>query len=478
MTEVTKEHVDALMQQISELQQTVKENAATPTVTIDRDQLEADFSEIMEGMIDVQVQQRMEQAPARRIPGEIVNANGDVTPLEALKGNKYFPVLRDFHRDGYSKNFGTKMKPIDLWFAHKMLEGQWQQKHSRIGNAGAAAPPSDDLERAVKALTSTGSGTGDELVPTDLAAQLWDDIFLASRVVNDGMVVIPMPTNPFDIPLGLGDVTWSKGSENTATTPSDPATAKSTLTATELITEQNWSYTLEEDAVVAMAPTIRSRLGISGAEIIDDFALNADSESGATGNVNLDDAAPAATAFYLSDGQNGIRRQWLVDNTAQGVNAGGDALADADFSAALVLMQKYAVDPEQVRCVVDISSYLGGFLKLTETVTVDKFGDGAMILTGQLAAYRGVPIIVSSSHRLAEADGKLSTTAGNNTLGSMSFFNSRMWYAGFRRQILIEVDRDIQKRQYIMVTSLREAVAAHGTRSSNIHTAGIRNILV
>jgi hypothetical protein len=53
-----------------------------------------------------------------------------------------------------------------------------------------------------------------------------------------------------------------------------------------------------------------------------------------------------------------------------------------------------------------------------------------------------------------------------------------MWYAGFRRQLLIETDVDIRKRQYIMVTSLREAVAAHGTRSTNTHTGGVYNILV
>ena len=52
------------------------------------------------------------------------------------------------------------------------------------------------------------------------------------------------------------------------------------------------------------------------------------------------------------------------------------------------------------------------------------------------------------------------------------------WYAGFRRDLMIETDRDIQKRMYIMVTSMRQAVAAFGTRSTAKHTAGIRNILV
>jgi hypothetical protein len=60
----------------------------------------------------------------------------------------------------------------------------------------------------------------------------------------------------------------------------------------------------------------------------------------------------------------------------------------------------------------------------------------------------------------------------------MTFYNRLMWYAGFLRDLLIEVDRDIQKRQYIMVTSLREAIAAYGTRASATHTAGIRNFLV
>ena len=81
------------------------------------------------------------------------------------------------------------------------------------------------------------------------------------------------------------------------------------------MTEQNWSYTLQEDAVIAMMPALRRRLAISGAEIIDDFALNADSTNAATGNINLDDADPANDSYYISDGQDGIRHLWIVDNT-------------------------------------------------------------------------------------------------------------------------------------------------------------------
>lgn len=466
--------LDDVIQGISELTEAVK-GKENPKTELQWDDVKEQFEGHIKELVDAQVQAKADAQPQRRVPGEIIGPDGSDLASKIGKGNAYTKAVRDISQDGYTRRLGKNVTAFDLWLAKGMMETQVKHWNARMGPKPVG--PSDDLQAAIKALTSTGSGTGDELVPTGMANQLWDDIFLMSKIVTN-MVTIDMPTNPFDVPLGLGAVTWYKGTENTATTASDPATAKSTLTATELVTEQNWSYTLNEDAVVAMAPEVRARLAQSGAEIIDDFALNADSTNAATGNINLDDADPADNLHYLSAGQDGIRHQWLVDNTAMTTNAGGDALADADITGTLANMTKYAVNPNDVFLVCDSSTYLNGFLTLTNVIGLDKIGADNVILTGQLAAYRGIPIIVSASHPLAEADGKVSTTAASNTLGSISILNRRMWYAGFLRSLLIEMDRDIQKRQFIMVTSLREAVAAHGTRSTNTHTAGIRNILV
>lgn len=461
--------MERVLAQMAELTNTVKSANGNAKRDLQWDDVQKAFGGQIEALVAAQVAEQMSKAPAFRMPGAPVGAAG------VLEGNRYQRMAKSFASSGTHKEAGMAYRPVDLMIAATILEGQ--AKHWSPAMGGVAVQASDDLRAAIKALTSTGSGTGDEYVPTGMAAQLWDDIFLASRIAAT-MVRIDMPTNPFDVPLGLGAVTWRKGTENTATTASDPATAKSVLTATELVTEQNWSYTLDEDAAVAMAPAIRSRLAQSGAEVIDAFALNADATNAATGNINLDDADPDDASYYLSAGQDGLRHQWLVDNTGQGNSAGGDALADADVIAALADMGKYAVDPSQCVIVCDVATYLNGFLGLTNVVTVDKFGPNAVVLTGQLAAYRGIPIVVSASAPKTEADGKVSTTAGNNTLGQITVYNRNMWYVGFRRQLMMETDRDIQKRQYIMVTSLREAVAAHGTRSTNTHTAGVYNILV
>lgn len=426
-------------------------------------------------LVEAQVAEVIAKQPVRPgVAGDSITAQSD-----ELKNNRYAAFVKSFAQGQQHKNAGQNFAPADLMIAYTMLKGQYAKYSAQQG--GVAKMPSDDLTRALKAMDSTTAGSGDEYVPTNLAGMLWDDFFLASRVVA-GMNRIDMPANPFDVPLGLGAVTWRKGTQNVALTQSNPATAKSTLTATELGTEQAWSYTLEEDAIVAMAPQIRARLAQSGGEMMDDFALNADATATDSANINLIDDTPDSDAYYLSEGQDGIRHAWLVDNTAMSNTAGGDALTDADVTGILAEMGKYAVDPNQLVLVCDVSTYLNGFLKTGTgapgeyVATIDKIGSDAIILRGQLASYRGIPIVVSASHRLANNAGKVATSS--NTLGSFSVFNRSMWYVGFRRDMLIEVDRDIQRRQYIMVTSMREAIAAHGTRSTQTHTGGCYNILV
>ena len=469
---MANEQMEQLLQKMTELTSAIQA-AKEPKKELQWDDVKSTFAAQIKEMAELQVKEQLERQPVRRLPGMDVGQ-----PQPQLKsGNRYGLTVKNFQKDGFVRVGGQKMKPVDLWLTQQMLQKANAMLPDRV------AAPSEDLTEAIKALTSTGAGTGAELLDRQMAAALWDDIFLASRVVGT-LQNVPMPSNPFDLPLGLGSVTWRKGTQNTATTASDPVTAKSTLTATELVAEVDWSYTLDEDAVVAMMPAIRGRIGQSGAETIDAFALNADNTIAATGNINSDDSTPSSSAYYNSDGQDGLRHLWLVDNTAQGVNAGGDALADADITSALSKMGKYAAVPEQLAMVTDVQTYLNGFLKTGSgapgeyLITMDKLGQNAVVMTGQVAQYRGVPLILSESYSLTAATGKASATTANNTLGGLTVYNRTMWYSGFIRDLLIEMDRNIQTRTYLLVASLRQAIAAFGTRSTAKHTSGVRNVLV
>jgi len=421
-------------------------------------------------LLDAQSKALLEQMPAR--PGE---AQGDDVQRAAINyTGKYRRELLDIAKHGEHKVGSWKLRATDLFLAKLFLDKANEIKAQYPSTAGAdkLRPASDDLSAAVKLLTSTGAGAGDELVPTGMATEIWQDFFAASRITND-LPSSPMPTDPFDAGL-IGTVTWRKGGQGAAVASQNPTTAKSTLTSTEQIAEVDWAYNLDEDSIVAMMPELRAVLSVTGGEQMDDFVLNADATATATGNINLDDDTPAADAFYLADGQNGIRRLWIVDNTGQANSGGGDALADADVVAALNDLGKYGLDYQNVRIVPGIESYFA-MLGLTNVSTFDKYGQFATIIQGELARYRGVPVLPSASHRKCEADYKVSVTAGNNTLGSFSVYNRTMWKAGFRRGLTIEVDRDIRSRQLFMVASFRIAIGCRGTRSAATHTAGAGN---
>jgi len=357
----------------------------------------------------------------------------------------------------------------DLMFADWMLS-----KAAAMKAPGASGPSSELRGIVSKALTATGAGTGDEYVPTGMAASLWNDFFIQSRVASQ-FDTVQMPTDPWDWPLGWGDGTWRKGTQNTATTVSDPATAKSTMTATEQVLEYNFSYSLDEDSVVAVMPSLRAQIARDGAEQVDRFVMNADSTNAATGNINLDDADPDDDSYYLSAGQDGLRHLVIVDNTGQSTDISA-ALDDTKLRAGIGRLGKYATDLNRLVLFCNPKTYVLSMLGLTNVATYDKFGPQATVISGALANYAGIPVIPTSSIALAEDDGKLSTTGSNNDEGTVLIAHRDMWKVGFRRNLMLEMFRDVQKRSVILVASFRIAVAARGTRSTATHTAGVHGI--
>ena len=134
-------------------------------------------------------------------------------------------------------------------------------------------------------------------------------------------------------------------------------------------------------------------------------------------------------------------------------------------------MGKYGVRPSELVWIMDVSTFIR-VQSISNFRTMDKLGPNATILTGMLGAIEGVPVIVSEQMALADTDGKV-TDAGNGTnTGRILVVNRSQWYQGFRREMIVDVDRDNQKRQTVVTTSFRHALAERsGTRSSATHTA-------
>ena len=224
-----------------------------------------------------------------------------------------------------------------------------------------------------------------------------------------------------------------------------------------------------------MASEVRSSLVRNAAEVMDDLLLNADTTT--ANNINADGAtiskSDAGKGHWLI-GFDGLMHLPLVDNTGQANNHGA-AVSDDMFNEIRGKLGKYGVRPSELAFVTDINTYLKS-LTVSNFRTLDKLGPSATLLTGQLGAVEGIPVIVSEQILLADTDGKV-TDGSAGTTGRLLMVNRAQWRVGFRRELSIETERDIQKRQNIMVVSMRLAFAERsGTASSATHTSLQYNI--
>ena len=364
------------------------------------------------------------------------------------------------------------MDALDLACVRSVLAAQQREP-------GDANPRMlEDWQTNLKAaMDSATAGSGDELVATGEAAALWADINLETHVA--GLFTrVDMPTNPFEIPLQLGNVSWYPGTENTATADTALTTARQTLTAYELVAEVPWSLTLEEDAVIAMAAEVRTTLVRNAVEVIDDVLLNADAT--ATNNINADGATISASAAGKAHwllGFDGLLHLPLVDNTGQGNDHAAAPSADL-FNEVRGMLGKYGVRPSELAYVADVGTYIKS-LGIDEFRTLDKLGPQATLLNGQLAQVDGIPVIVSEQLAKSDADGKVTDGGNDNDKGRLLVVNRTQWRLGFRRELMIETTRDIQKRQNIMVVSMRLAFMERtGDRAKATHTALQYNVTV
>lgn len=335
---------------------------------------------------------------------------------------------------------------------------------SPADRALAARGAWEQTEAYRRAMDSAESGYGNQLIGAQYVGDLWEGARRDSRIFN----LIPSfemtdPTAYLPVEADLPEMLLV--AENTANNSSDYGTVKSgsnrvTVTAKKMIIHQMWSGELEEDSILPFVPFIRRQAELALAHYTDSAVFNGDTTNAATGNINLDDADPADTKHYLAF--DGIRHAALVDNTGNAVNAGGAGYTFAALHGLKTKMidRTYLMDwghPAQADDLIYVVDPESGdkIALLPEVTTVDKIGNQASILTGQVARLGGHPVVGSMAAPLTEADGKVSTTASNNTLGQATLFNRRAFVAGWRRRVRVETERLPARDQTRIIHSLR-----------------------
>lgn len=362
--------------------------------------------------------------------------------------------------------------------------------YDRVLAAKGAWQETQAYQAAVRAMDTAESGYGSQLIGAQYVGELWEGARKDSRIF--GLIEpfeMTAPTAYLPVEADLPELLWV--SENTSATASDYTTVKTgsnrvSVTAYKFILHQMWSGEMEEDSIIPFVPFLRRQAAKSLAHYSDSLVLNGDTTNAGTGNINLDDADPADTKHYLAF--DGIRHAAIVDNTNNAVNHGGIAIS---YDALLSLRKKmldttylmdwgHPTDPGDVVYIADPDT-VEEICQLDEVKTVDQIGARATVLTGQQAAIAQHPLISSIAMSKTEADGKVSTTGSNNTLGQVAAFNRRGYTVGWRRRVMLETERLPGRDQTRLIYSMRLGLGRFsptGAASGIEHTAVLYNIAV
>lgn len=379
-------------------------------------------------------------------------------PSEQLRGA--FEAISNAHYVSDEKIREMDTKALDNVFP-RIPKSAFYGRDRELVERGAWQETSA-YQRAMRAMDTGESGYGSQLVGAQYVGDLWEAARTESRVFALlDTFEMTAPTAYLPVESDIPEMIYV--AENTANNSSNYGTSKTgsnrvQVDAKKFIMHQMWSGEMEEDSIIPFIPFLRAQAQKSLSHYGDSLPLNGDTTNAGTGNINLDDAAPADTKHYLAF--DGVRHAALVDNTANASDAGG-----AITWAKMVASQGRMIDSANL---IDWGHPTDpmDLIRVADPETADKIGQldevinwktqqGRPLLPGQVAEVLGSPVISSIAMSKTEADGKVSDTAGNNTKGQLVTFNKRGFVAGWRRRVRTEVVRVPETDQTRIVYSMR-----------------------
>jgi HK97 family phage prohead protease/HK97 family phage major capsid protein len=247
-------------------------------------------------------------------------------------------------------------------------------------------------------------------------------------VVAPNLRSIAMQTNVMTIPVNpeAGVATWMAntafGTADSAGSNATHALKEITLNAYKVATNEYVAYEEEEDALLAIMPVIRDAMVRRVARAVDRAMLRgAGSGSDPVKGLATYDAVSAVN-LDISDAAK---------------------LTVANLQAMRRDLGAWGLDPSELVYIVSTEGYYD-LLEDTNFLTVDKVGQQATLLTGQIGAVGNTPVLVSAefADKAAGAAGAICFAPGNFLVGN-------------QRGLRVDTQDLVETQRRVMVASLR-----------------------
>src|SRR5262245_12339077 len=405
------------------------------------------FQKVIDDAVDKQVEKQLKAArdadkERGRINGQLVDATGFT--FEQRQGLQ----RRDLERY-YDPSTVGRIRTLQELQDEALLVGFILHESAKRAQMTNDPLPTNFIRqtRAYKqlmkyrAMDTLTASEGLEWVPTEFSGQLFDVITIALKVAGL-FASLTMPTPVFKLPVATTDdiaflvpenITDAFLNDANKMPTITPGTANVTLTAKKLGALTVFSEEVNEDAIIAIIPFLRTKLGNAVANAIERAIIDGDTTA-----THMDYDVTATTDARKA--WIGLRKDTITSATTYDVQVavtGPPAEAAGAFTSQDLLRLRgllddaYAENPDDLAYIMSVATSIK-VLALPELITVDKFGPNATILRGQIGAIFGTPVITSKYSRMTLAATGVNTSAGPNNTGSVVLVKRYGWCLGTR----------------------------------------------
>jgi HK97 family phage major capsid protein len=301
-------------------------------------------------------------------------------------------------------------------------------------------PAYEDLVKpAVKAFGIDSGDAGFEWIPT-MVSESYIDEYNLERKVSALFQEIKMPSSPYDYPVLSNGAIATKLTEVSEKSTKDTfATSAVTFTAVKLSNQYALPEELQEDSAVDVMKVIRQEL-IEGQEKALEIAILEGDTTGTHQHTNT--GIPGMAGAPASDSPerlwNGLRKRALAAGAAATVDAAA-TLNESHLRSARKQMGKFGVNPQELALICGPKGY-NEMQDLDDVRTLEQYGPQAPVLTGEMAKYEGIPVIVSEWLREDTNTAGVNGASGNTKL-SLILVNRKRFFVGLRRAVQIKVEQ-------------------------------------
>lgn len=307
---------------------------------------------------------------------------------------------------------------------------------------------------SVRALYSTGANLGDELVPLELSATVYEK-FEMERKLAAAIPSFNMIRGEYKFPLTTANPTVYLQSERTADPgsdyrASDLSTDQRTFACATFAALQNISSEIEEDSITPIAPLWSSGVAKAMAATEEDVIINGDDAS-----THLDsDVTASDDARKAFDG---IRRfAATLTSTPTSKDLSSWAVnANATFVAMVAAMGDWSSDPSKLLCIPSTSVFWKLLVDNDRIVSAEKVGSlAAPILTGKVPYFFGIPVLVSGKvRRNLNNSGVYDGSTVTQT--QVLVIKPDAYLIGRRRALNVRAQEDVPSGQTALVATMR-----------------------